>query len=610
MAYKYKATFTSEAKVINPSEQDRFVAKASLAALRGILPPDINPEDNPDLLYISCNGSVGGLVNRNDDGVTNETAIAINDSMKHKFITTDHDRSKAVGVILYPGFSRFVTNEPLTYEQSAALKEPVNMAFAGVLWKVINPMLAKYIRNNADDSADSLSMSWEISFNSYSIAVGSKNLFDARIIKADHPDFAAYDRYLRVNKGEGKDPSGNGVYRIIGDDSLIMGMSIVPNPAAEVKGILPIENIKVAEPVNTHPDDKASDLSQIPPSQRAFLEEQAQSNGGFHLCDITMQDGQIHSNIPVIGCRYIPKSIEGSKVASVTICKKSEENNITHSNASVNPDTAITMTKITNLQEFEAVLGKFEGKAAEAAAAIDFVKKIQEFSDKYAADLAAKENIVKTVEAAQAKAEERAKELETKVAEVEAKLAEVEAESSAVAAAQKFQERMAAFDEAFDLDVEDTKIIASDITNLDDEAFAAYMTKSKKLMAAKAKKKKAKEDDSAFNSKKDEDDKAKAAKKGGKKDPDDDDEDGDEDDGEKPGNKKDDKSSKAAATDKATKLIQAAIASIVANKGESTVTHGTTQTDPTALEEMTAAFGESFKIDGKAVKSAKKNKTA
>ena len=605
MEYRYKATFTSTARVVDPTEQDRFVAKASLTHLKGMLPADINPEDNPDLLYIACNGAVAGLVNKNDDGITNESAMAINDSMAHKYITTDHDREKPVGVVLYPGFSRFVTNEPLTFEQSAALKEPVNMAFAGVLWKVINPMLSKYIRNNADDSADSLSMSWEISFNSYSIAVGSKNLFDARIIKAEDPDFAAYDRYLRANKGDGKDPSGNGVYRVIGDDSLILGMSIVPNPAAEVKGIFPIDNTKVVEPTNTHPDDKASNLSQIPLSQRAFLEEQTQSEGGFHLCDITMEDGQIHLGIPVIACRYIPKSIDGTKVASLTICKKSEEKNITLTNASVNLDTANTMTKITiaSLQELESTLGKFEGKAAEAAAAVDFVKKIQEASDKYVADLAAKENIVKTVEAAQAKSEARAKELEVKLAEVETKLAEVEAESTAVAAAQKFQERMAAFDEAFDLDADDTKIIAADITNLDDEAFAAYMTKSKKLMAAKAKKK-AKEDDSAFNSKKDKEEKAKAAKKDG----DDDDEDGDDNDGEKPGKKKDgDKASKASMTEKATKLIQAALASIIENKGESTVTTGVIQTDPTVADEMKAAFEGSFKIDGKPVK---KNKTA
>lgn len=592
MAHRYRATFTSSARVIDPTEQDRFVAKASLASLKGILPADVNPEDNPDLLYISCNGAVGGLVNKNDDGVTNETAIAINDSMKYKYITTDHDREKPVGVVLYPGFSRFVSNEPLTFLQASELKEPINMAFAGVLWKVINPMLSKYIRNNADDSADSLSMSWEISFDTYSIAVGSKNLFDARMIKPEDADFAAYDRYLRVNKGEGKDPSGNGVYRVIGDNSLILGMSIVPNPAAEVKGILPIENNNVVEPTNTHPDDKESALSQIPESQRAHLEEAMETGVGYHLCDITMQDGQIHKGIAVMAHRYVSKSIDGSKIASVTICKKSEEKNITPANAGVNLDTANTMTKITiaSLTELESILGKFEGKAAEASAAVDFVKKIQEASDRYVADLAAKENIVKTVEASHAKAEERAKELETTLAEVKAELDNVKAESSAVAAAQKFQERMAAFDEAFNLDAEDTKIIASDITNLDDEAFAAYMTKCKKLMAAKAKK--AKEDDSAFNS-----DKSK------KKDGDDDDDDGDEPG--KKGKKQDgDKASKAAIAEKTTRLIQAALASIIEDKGQ-TIVHSAPQVDATALDEMKAAFKDSFKVNGKPIKEKK-----
>jgi hypothetical protein len=561
MLFKYTTTFTATARVINPTEEDRFIAKASLAPLKSILPPDINPEDSPDLLFISCNGAVAGLVNKNDDGISNEDALAIHDTAKNKYITTDHDRSKPVGVVLYPGFSKFGTNEPLTFEQSAALKEPFNMAFAGVLWKTINPMLSKYIRNNADDSADSLSMSWEIAFNSYSIGVGSRNLFDAEIIKPEDPKFAAYDRYLRVNKGDGKDPSGKPVFRIIGGQSMILGYSIVPNPAAEVKGIFPVETPEYVKPKDPDGhDDKASEI-----------------------------------------------------VQPTEICQKSEEKNITPVNASVNPNTENTMSKITNLQELEAALSKFEG----AASVIDFVKSIEKGATDYLKNLEAKENLIKTTEEARAANEKRAQELEASLEAIKKELSELKEEAAAQQTAQKFQERMNAFAETFDLDEEDIKLIAKDITSLDDESFAAYMSKCKKLLAGKAKKKaddkkedkkeddkseaakKGKEDDSAFNAEKGKEPKGKNTD-----DPDDDDEDGDDEDGEKDGKKKKgDKASKASET-KAEKLVREALASIIANKGEATVTTSV-QVDTNMLDEMKAAFADSFKIDGKSLKNKK-----
>lgn len=565
MPFKYTSTFTAVAKVVAPTEQDRFVAKASLEPLKGLLPADVNPADSPDLLFISCNGAVGGLVNRNGDAVSCETALAIYKSAQNKYITTDHDREKPVGVVLYPGLSTFGTNQPLTEEAAAALKEPFNMAFVGALWKTINPMLSKYIANDGAVGEDSLSMSWEISFNSYSIGVGSQNLFDAKIIAPDDASFAAYDGYLRVNKGEGKDPSGNAVFRVIGDDSIILGYSIVARPAAHVEGILPLNTPPVEVETADDMGDAASTLSQIPLSQRALLEEQTKSVGGFHLCDITMEDGAIHEGIPVIGCRYIPKSIDGSKVASITICKKSEEKNITASNDGVNLDTAKLMPKITNLSELEVALNKHEA----AAAVSDFVKAIQQGSDKYVADLAAKDEIVKTSEAARIASENRAKELQASIDAVSAELAAVKAQAEAVEVAQKFQERMAAFDETFDLDAEDVKLIASDIKDLEDEAFASYMAKAKKLMAAKAKK-------------------AKTDKKDDDKDNDDDDKDG--------------KKAKAAAADK---LIKEAVASIVADKGQ-TIVRDPVIADVKLVDDMAAAFGDSFKINGNSVKPSKK----
>lgn len=687
MEYRYQSTFKAFAKVVSPTEEDRFIAKASLAPLKKLLPSDIDPAESPDLLFFTCNGAVAGLVNKNGDAISCDTGLAIYNTAKNKYVSTDHDRDKVVGVVLYPGLSKFGSNETITFDEASAAQEPFNMAFVGVLWKVINPFLTKYLTNEGGIGEEALSMSWEIAFNSYSIGIGSRNLFDAKIIKSDDPLFEAYDRYLRVNKGEGKDPSGKEVFRVIGSDSVILGYSIVPNPAAEVKGIIPIESVSHDEQ-----DDAADSFSQIPVSQRAFLEEETTSGLGFHTCDITMEDGVVHAGVPVLNCRYIPKQIDGTKIASIAICQKNEEKIITSSYTSVNLNTAKIM-KITNLQEFESALAKFESKAGEAAAAVDFVKEIQKASEKYVADLEKQENLVKNAEEAKAASEKRAKELEASINTLKSELSEIKANAEAIEIANKFQERMASFDEIFNLDSEDVKLIASDIKNLDDEGFASYLTKSKKLMAAKVKKaaKKGIEDDSSFNSdddKEDEDDsraskqhkgeedhtdeedhdgndvhhkdedkkdddngvdgghdehgrlpnpvkagkkkdddeeesdscnaadksKKNKTKRDGKtkdhddkgKDGDDDDQDGDEDDGEKDGKKQSgDKASKA--TKKAEKMIKAALASIIENKGESFV-RDDVQTDTDVVAQMAEVFGQSLKLDGKSVISAKKNK--
>lgn len=238
------------------------------------------------------------------------------------------------------------------------------------------------------------------------------------------------------------------------------------------------------------------------------------------------------------------------------------------------------MTKITTLSEFESAVSKHEA----AAALVDFVKAIQKGSDEYVAKVEATENAAKTNEA-------RAKELEAALAKIQAELTEVKAQAEATEATQKFQERMAAFDETFDLDAEDVKLIASDITSLDDTSFAAYMAKCKKLMASKTKAaKKGVEDDSAFSAKK-------------KKVENDDSEDDDGDESDKDG-KKSDKDKASKASDKTKDMIKEALASLIADKNQA-ITHEPVKVDASIVDEMAEAFGPSVKIDGKPVQKKK-----
>lgn len=547
--YRFKATFASDAVIAKITGDERRVATASLAPLRSLLPPDIDPANNPDLLYISANGAVAGLCNKNHDAVSNETALQIHASCRNKYINVDHEKGDVVGVILYPGLSRFGTNEPLTEEEAALLQEPFNMSFAGVLWRSVNPMIANYIAKQSDTDKEQLSMSWEILFNNYNIGVGSRNLFEAKVVKAEDPSFAVYDKKLYANGGTGKDDKGQEVYRIITGEAIILGYSIVRNPAAEVKGILPTLEKEVPSPVAPMPANEIAKLS----------------------------DAQLDQIVQSVKKSLLEESASKTQVTEGQ--QKNEEKNQNSIITSVTSNTvSAKIMKIENLEQLESTLGKHEATAA----VVDFVKAIQSASEQFSKDLQAKEDLVKNAETAKAeleklaqKNEKRAEELEASLAAVRKELSEVRAAQEAAEADRKFQDRMASFDEQFDLDAEDRKLIASDIKDLDDPAFDAYAAKCNKLMAAKKKKSKSEMDEEKkMKEKEEEEEECEKAKK-----------------------------AKAAAASEEAAKAKAALASVKEDDKQKVV--NTVHVDEDLKSRMAAAFGESILIDGKTVNQHK-----
>lgn len=535
MEYRYKSRFDTVATISNPEESDRFIAKASLLPLKGLLPPDVKPEDSPDMLFFSCNGAVAGLCNKNGDAITTETALLINKSSKNKYVSIDHDREQVCGLILQPGFTRFGTNEPLTDEEAAKLNEPFNMAFVGALWKVINPMMAKYIQKQGDSiDKDVLSMSWEIAFNDYDIGIGSKNLFDAQIITDEDINFNAYANLLRSNGGAGVDNKGDPVFRIIKGEPVILGYSIVANPAAEVKGILPLNNMMG--------EDKKSEEK---------INEKAQENQ--------------------------EKEVVQAQIIEI-ISEKIKEKNINLPNNSVTSNTR----KIMKIEKFEQIESDWNEirKLETAASIVDFVKAIQDGSEEYVKKLEERENALKLAEEAKASSEKALKETQEVLAEVKKELEEIRASQEAAKIAETFQARMQAVDSEFDLDDEDRQLIASDIKDLDDESFAKYMAKCKKLMSSKMKKAK------MHKEMEDEEmeEECEAAKT-------------------KEHTTEMQKQQKEAK--KEAEMVKAAVASVTEDQSQTKVPN-TMSVEPSLFEQMQAAFAESFKIDGQPVSRKKK----
>ena len=542
MEYRYKSRFETVATISNPEESDRFIAKASLLPLKGLLPPDIKPEDSPDMLFFSCNGAVAGLCNKNGDAITAQTALLINKSAKNKYVSVDHDREQVCGVILQPGFTRFGTNEPLTDEEAAKLNEPFNMAFVGALWKVVNPMMAKYLQKQGDSiDKDVMSMSWEIAFNDYDIGVGSKNLFDAKIITDEDVNFQAYSSLLRSNGGAGLDNKGDSVFRIIKGEPVILGYSIVANPAAEVKGILTLPNMMGENEQN---EQKSKEKA----------EEKTQEN--------------------------TEEKVVQAQVIEI-ISQKIKEKSINLSNDCVTSNTRKTM-KIEKFEQLEADWAEIR-KLETAASVVDFVKAIQNGSEEYAKKLEERESALKLAEEAKANSEKALQETQEVLAQVKKELEEIRAAQEAETLAQTFQARMSAIDNEFDLDDEDRQLIASDIKDLDDESFAKYMSKCKKLMSGKMKKAQKAQMEKEMEDEM-EDEECEAAKT-------------------KEHTKEMQKQQKEAK--KEAEMVKAAIASVSENQDQTKVPN-TISVEPSLFEQMQAAFAESFKINGEPVSRKKK----
>ena len=120
-------------------------------------------------------------------------------------------------------------------------------------------------------------------------------------------------------------------------------------------------------------------------------------------------------------------------------------------------------------------------KEISASAMIDFISEhLKQASEQFVLDKSDKEGAIKAALEEQVKLKEQ---LEI----VQKALATLEAARLATEASETFNTRMALFDSEFDLEAEDREILASEIKEMSEEAFAAYKKKMDVLMKGKKK---------------------------------------------------------------------------------------------------------------------------
>lgn len=239
--FKYHSIFDGiivQAKIAE--EEDRYLATASINQLKKFLPTHVNLDVNKDLLGVAFDAFVVNRGNKNGHIIGNDVALAMIPNFINKPFNIEHNRKTIVGFCTGYGFSAFGSSTPLTLEEIQNTTDPFNVVLSGFVWKVANPEFAAELAESSDPSSGkylSVSASWELGFNEFNIAQGSKNLNEATIIE-DEEQLLEMKDCLKVFGGSGINASGSPVYLNLQGNVLPLGIGFTNNPAAEVKGVI------------------------------------------------------------------------------------------------------------------------------------------------------------------------------------------------------------------------------------------------------------------------------------------------------------------------------------------------------------------------------------
>lgn len=460
--FKYHTSFDGVITASNNDEDHKQIIQASLNSLKSLNPNTIDLESNIDLLAIAFNAAVVNVFNKNHDGMATSMAKKVYSQFVHKPTNIEHKKEKVVGHIISAGFSKYGSNEIINEED---LDEddltPFNIALSSVVYKTVQKDFADLLEKSLDPSSpyyQKISASWEVGFNDYVIAVGSKNLQDAEIIYSEK-QIEEFNKYLKAFDGEGMMDDGTEVYRLISGDVYPLGIGFTTNPAADVEGLIQLDNKK------KEPEGK-EDNSQDEENSIAYERDKIEINSDLFLNKLIKN-----------------KKKSSHKEKDVVISDNDKFNSYINQ---------MEMKELINELK-ETIQASTSDKFSEEAVA-NVVKVVTEAikdrSESYVKEKAELEKQQAAAEAAKQESEAKVTELESNLAETLAKLSNLEAEVQAAKDLQLFNDRMESLDSEYELSDADRKIIASDIKDLDsaEESFAAYQERMAVVYSHKSKK--------------------------------------------------------------------------------------------------------------------------
>ena len=455
-----KLTASVNFEPLNEEEEDKLIKASSLESLKTLF-PDIR-QGNDDLLKVSFNVAVANLVNSNGHGILGSDADACMESFLHKPFNIEHQSSYIIGHATNFGFSTFGENKIISKITPKYSKElmPFNMALGGVVYKRADTYYADLIKrssNKSDYWYNSISASWEILFDEYIIALGSKRLADAEIVK-DDTRVRELCAYLKDEGGSGFMKDGTPVYQIVVGNLLPAGVGFTFTPAADVKGL------------------EVEDMSDANKKTKSYSSESEASQDNKYETEnsVIVISSETREEIKAQIKEEIIKEISQNEISTVSTKRRMKIKDITDIT-----EDALKESTASDIRDF--IKDQLAVKSGELKALED--EKILEISSK--------EQEIKAKEADLAEKAQKVTELESKVAEIEKTLQEVSAAKEKMEKQASFNERMETLDEKFEISDEQRQVVAKQIRDLSDEDFQAWLGDFGKLVSAKSSEKEA-----------------------------------------------------------------------------------------------------------------------
>jgi hypothetical protein len=406
----YTICFSSFVKPVVSSDIDKYLSLASMQTLKGFV-PDVDLENNIDLLPIAFNACVVNRANKNDDGIDTEMALAVYKFFIHKPIDVEHDRKNVVGVNLTASFSKFGTDVKLEEADIIGQKFPFNITLGGIVWKIVDNKLAKILEIAADPTSkyyEKVAASWELAFDKFHIVAikgDSKNFEDGEII-SDDAEIDKLKPNLRCFGGSGVLPDGRRCYRKP-IDVIPVGIGLTTTPAADVKGI-------------------AVEASEV---------------------DLNIED----------------------EASLARKSEKSEEKISQSQNLDVNKNSIIM--KIKSLKE----LTDETLKQTNASEVSDFIEsEIKTVSNQYSDKIKEKDELIKASKETAETLTKTNSELMKKVEELTNIVSEFKTKEEARAKEETFNNRMTKWDTDYELTNEDRQVLAASIKELGTDTYATF----------------------------------------------------------------------------------------------------------------------------------------
>lgn len=492
--FRYKTVFASKIRCLMDSEKDKFLAQASLKSLKGIIPDSVREQES--LMAVAFNAFVGNLANKNGAMVDTDVSIDIHKKFINTPINKDHSRVGSYGHIVSAGFSTFDINyangagsEILDIKDVKGLTSPFNVCLAGVLYRLYDPKLIEYIEESNDPNSThymDISASFELLFDEFHLAVGSKYLEECEIIK-DEKKISELSKYLLDEGGSGRTPEGKIISRLIIGSVIPAGIGLTNAPAAELAGIVTdSERTKISIKSSENEDISAKSTVSTNGEIDKNNETHANSEHFINKCSC----GEIISQ-----CRCMGNKKEVIVANGCEKCKKSENSNshkeiIAVKDSKDNIKSNKIMLKTRKDITDEALK---EANASQVLTVLD--TEIEKISKDWEDKKGAVEKELKASNDKLTEAEKKIKENEDKLAQVQENLNKLVEANEKREQEEIFNTRMNYFDSEYDLSEEKTRnIVARKIKSAATEDQYKEQKEEIELLLA-AKKKAAKKDE-------------------------------------------------------------------------------------------------------------------